>query len=59
MNQLIARAALFSQIEAGHSFWSREIHELGSLVVYEKLLSGGYGLSKHEKLISALRSTSA
>jgi DNA protecting protein DprA len=58
MKELIARASLFSQIEAGHSFWSKEIHELGSLVVYEKLLSGGYGLSKHEKLISALRSTS-
>ena len=58
MKERIARASLFSQIEAGHSFWSQEINELGSLVVYEKLLSGGYGKSKHEKLISALQSVS-
>ncbi len=58
MKERIARASLFSQIEAGHSFWSKEINDLGSLVVYEKLLSGGYGPSKHEKLISALQSVS-
>ena len=58
MKELIARASLFSQIEAGHGFWSKEIYEFGPLYVYEKLLSGGYGQSKHEKLISDLRSTS-
>ena len=58
MKALIARASLFSQIEAGNSFWSKEIYEFGPLYVYEKLLSGSYGPSKHEKLISALRSTS-
>ena len=58
MKELIARASLFSQIEAGHGFWSKEIYEFGPLYVYEKLLSGAYGQSKHEKLISDLRSTS-
>lgn len=58
MKELIARASLFSQIEAGHGFWSKEIYEFGPLYVYEKLLSGGYGQSKNEKLISDLRSTS-
>jgi len=58
MKELIARAVLLSEIEAGHSFWSREIYEIGALDVYEKLMSGGYGPSKHEKLISALAITS-
>jgi DNA processing protein len=55
MNERLARAALFSAIEAGHPFWSSEISTKGALVVYEKLLSGGYDLIKNEKLISTLR----
>ena len=58
MKELAARASLFSQIEAGHSFWSKEIYEFGPLHVYEKVVNGGYGPNKHEKLISALQSTS-
>jgi DNA protecting protein DprA len=58
MKELTARASLFSQIEAGHSFWSKEIYEFGPLHVYEKVVNGGYGPNKHEKLISALQSTS-
>jgi DNA protecting protein DprA len=58
MKNLIARAALFSEIEARHGFWSREIFEIGALEVYEKLMKGGYPSSKHEKLISSLRSSS-
>jgi DNA processing protein len=58
MNDLMARAALFSVIESGHKFWSQEIFKLGALDVHEKLIKGGYGSAKHEKLISALRATS-
>jgi DNA protecting protein DprA len=59
MNELLARAALFSAIEAGHPFWSSEISTKGALVVYEKLLSSGYDSIKNEKLISTLRQISA
>jgi DNA protecting protein DprA len=59
MNELLARAALFSAIEAGHSFWSSEISTQGALVVYKRLLSGGYDSIKNEKLISALGQISA
>jgi len=58
MNDLMARAALFSVIESGHKFWSQEIFKLGALDVHDKLIKGGYGSAKHEKLISALRATS-
>lgn len=59
MNELLARAALFSAIEAGHPFWSSEISTQGALVVYKRLLSGGYDSIKNEKLISALGQVSA
>jgi len=58
MNELLARVALFSAIEAGHPFWSSEISTQGALTVYEKLLSKGYDSIKNEKLISALRQLS-
>jgi DNA processing protein len=57
MEDLMARAALFSAIEAGHKFWSQEIFMLGALEVYEKLINGGYDHTKHEKLVSVLQST--
>jgi len=59
MNELLARAVLFSAIEAGHPFWSSEISTQGALVVYEKLLSSGYDSIKNEKLISTLRQISS
>ena len=59
MNELLARAALFSAIEAGHPFWSSEISTQSALVVYKRLLSGGYDSIKNEKLISALGQVSA
>jgi DNA processing protein len=55
MNELFARAILFSAIEGGQAFWSSEISSSGALAVYEKLLSGGYDSIKYEKLISSLR----
>jgi DNA processing protein len=54
MNEQLARAILFSAIEAGHPFWSSEISTKGALVVHEGLVTGGYDPIKNEKLISAL-----
>jgi DNA processing protein len=58
MNELDARAILFSVIEGGQAFWSSEISTKGALAVYEKLLHGGYDSIKYEKLISSLRGIS-
>jgi DNA protecting protein DprA len=55
MNELDARAILFSAIEGGQAFWSSEISTKGALAVYEKLRRGGYDSIKYEKLISSLR----
>jgi DNA protecting protein DprA len=55
MNELIARAALFSAIEGGHTFWSREIYSNSALYVYEKLMNDGYDSIKFEKLIAELK----
>jgi DNA protecting protein DprA len=55
MNELDARAILFSAIEGGQAFWSSEISTKGALAVYEKLLLGGYDSIKYERLISSLR----
>ena len=35
MNELDARAILFSAIEGGQAFWSSEISTKGALAVYE------------------------
>jgi DNA processing protein len=58
MNELDARAILFSVIEGGQAFWSSEISTKGALAVYEKLLRSGYDSIKYEKLISSLRGIS-
>jgi len=55
MNELLARAALFSAIEGAHSFWSREIYSNSALHVYEKLVNDGYDSIKYEKLIAELK----
>jgi DNA protecting protein DprA len=55
MNELYARAILFSAIEGGQSFWSSEISTKGEVAVYEKLLGGGYDSIKYEKFITSLR----
>jgi DNA protecting protein DprA len=59
MNEQLARAALFSIIEGGHSFWCAEISGYGALAVYNKLLNGGYDPIKYEKLITTLRATNS
>jgi DNA protecting protein DprA len=57
MNERGAALALFANIEGGHTFWSNQISEFGSLVVYERLLSEKYDRVKFEKLIANLRAT--
>ena len=58
MNELDARAIIFSVVEGGQAFWSSEISTKGALAVYEKLLRGGYDSIKYEKLINSLRGIS-
>jgi DNA protecting protein DprA len=59
MNEHLARAALFSTIEGGHTFWCAEISSHSALKVYNKLLNGGYDPIKYEKLITTLRATNS
>jgi len=59
VNEHLARVALLSNIEGGHTFWSTEIATHSALFVYNKLLNGGYDSIKYEKLISNLRLTNA
>ena len=58
MNDKEARAILFSSIEGGHVFWSREIKSLGPCAVVERVRSGGYDIVKYEKTISKIRNAS-
>jgi DNA processing protein len=57
MNEVESSLGLFANIEGGHTFWSNQISEFGSLAVYEKLLGGGYDRIKFGKLITNLRAT--
>ena len=59
MNEMEAKAILFSAIEGGHSFWSREIYGSSALHVYEKLINGGYDTIKYAQLISDISLASA
>ena len=58
MNEREARAILFSAIEGGHNFWSAEIFETSALIVYNKLINGGYDCIKHGALIEEVKSAS-
>jgi DNA processing protein len=42
----IQRLALFSAIEAGNSFWARQVAEFGIAMVYEHLALGLYDATK-------------
>ncbi len=59
MNACEARAILFSSIEGGNTFWSREIDAFGPCSVIERINSGLYDPIKYEKTISKIRNTSA
>ena len=51
-----AHLALFSAIEGGHIYWSRQIRDFGALNVYEHLVNEIYDPVKYRKLIDRVRS---
>lgn len=57
MNAVEARAILFSCLEGGSAFWTREIDSNGPIDVVAKLRSGGYDPIRFEKTISRVRSS--
>jgi DNA processing protein len=56
MNERAQRLALFSAIEGGNQFWSREIADKGAQSVFERLHSSAYDSIKHGALIEKIRS---
>jgi DNA protecting protein DprA len=55
-SEVDARLALFSAIEGGQVFWSREIKEKGAVDVYARLVSEDYDIKKYAKVIAKARS---
>ncbi|CAB4817958.1 unannotated protein [freshwater metagenome] len=55
MNCLESRAILFSSIEGGNSFWTREIAFLGPCEVVDKARSNGYDPIKYAKTITKIK----
>ena len=56
MKERAQRLALFSAIEGGAAFWSREISERGAQAVYERIRSNGYDSIKHAALVEKVKS---
>jgi DNA processing protein len=56
MKERAQRLALFSAIEGGAAFWSREISERGVQAVYERIRSNGYDSIKHAALVEKVKS---
>lgn len=59
MNVTDARAILFSSIEGGSTFWTREIDSIGPIDVVGRLRSGGYDSIRFEKTIARVLSVEA
>jgi DNA processing protein len=57
MNVLEARAVLFSCLEGGAEYWTREIDAHGPVEVVEKLRGGGYDMIRFETTISRVQAT--
>ena len=51
MKERAQRLALFSAIEGGTPFWTREINERGAQSVFERLKNNGYDSIKHASVI--------
>ena len=56
MKERAQRLALFSAIEGGAAFWSREISERGVQAVYERIRSNGYDTIKHAAIVEKAKS---
>lgn len=55
MSERGERLALFSSIEGGNAFWSREIDSCGISVVYQRLIAGSYDPIKHAHVIEKVK----
>ena len=55
-SELDARLILFSAIEGGQVFWTKEINEKGAVDVYGRLISEEYDIKKFAKVIAKARS---
>ena len=56
MKERAQRLALFTAIEGGSSFWSREISEKGVQTVFDRIKSNAYDSIKHAALTEKVRS---
>ena len=54
MNSIEATMVLFSALEGGDNFWSKELAELGPVEVVKKVKEGGYDSTKSDKTISKI-----
>jgi DNA protecting protein DprA len=59
MNELIARARLFSAVEGGSTFWASEVFANSANYVLERAFNGGYDPVKYIRTIEKLRLSSA
>jgi DNA processing protein len=59
MSELIARARLFTAVEGGSSFWSREIFSNGASYVLDRALNSGYDPIKYARTIEKLKLSNA
>jgi DNA protecting protein DprA len=59
MSELVARARLFTAVEGGSSFWSREIFSNGASYVLDRALNSGYDPIKYARTIEKLKLSNA
>lgn len=55
MKEHLQRLALFSAIEGGAAFWSREISERGAQSVFERITANAYDSIKHAALMEKVK----
>jgi len=58
-NEIISRVRLFSAIEGGSTFWSREIESKGAEQVLNCTLEGGYDPIKYARTIAKIQKSNA
>ncbi|CAN2189418.1 Smf Predicted Rossmann fold nucleotide-binding protein involved in DNA uptake [Candidatus Nanopelagicaceae bacterium] len=55
----IQRLALFNAIEAGNTYWARQVNEFGIAMVYEHLALGVYDASKYGAITQSINAFNA
>ena len=55
----IQRLALFNAIEAGNTYWARQVNEFGIAMVYEHLALGVYDATKYGAITQAISAFNA